>query len=75
MALLCLVLLFAAVVVFYRFKRTSAHKAFLLAPIPLDPRMKQRLAATVGFTETIPAAVSTFDVLYHRWGPLQHQNH
>lgn len=36
-----------------------------MTPIPVDPEMKQRIAATVGLTETVPVALSTFDVLYN----------
>jgi hypothetical protein len=63
--LLCFFFLFAAALLLYRWKRTSGQKAFLLTPIPAGSEMKQRIAATVGLGETIPIALSTFDVLYN----------
>lgn len=36
-----------------------------MRPIPVDPKMKQRIDATVGLTETVPVTLSTFDVLYN----------
>lgn len=65
LTLVCSFLLLAAAPLLYRWRRTSVQKAFLLTLIPVDRATKQRLAATVGLTETAPVALSTFDVLYN----------